>query len=529
MSKLVYVYTFFITFFSFSAFSQEEIEIKFQPKINQKYVYETQFYIDNDFDKMKSEATSELTFYPTDNGFKVHQEFKEAEFINKNKLTFSLNQEVDSAKSYRLYYLKKMLSRKDIISHLDKNGNFIKNETDFFIKSPYISERRMAIIKEYINNLNVNTVNFFNNRTFVLNEEFIIDTKKSALFNLAPKVEGKLIAIENNKAIFRLYTEFYTPIRNRQREIVDKEKNFLDVVLAVTMDDGMPLSMRMVYENNSVKQFVSQQIKGSPKPNLSKYLNNRLNADFEKSSFELNMPLTILEPNIDTLNLRVIKENFKSKTDAQIYLKSLNPFSLDAYRNCLGIDVDISSSKKPVFLSINKIIAYHNNNIVYSRNFINNKLVLFDFREPIVFPIHSQLCDFSIDYIEIEVELNSGYGSVKKRKIQKEDKEGIIAWKTNTIETKAQLYNKIFYDADGQIVPISKIELNTFSSDIKDRIPYLKENYFKRDNFLYDGVFGDVKNDSEVYYFEKPIEYITVFEAENTITVNKTIKLIPGK
>lgn len=515
-----------ILFFSISLYSQQEIYLEFNPKINEQYEYVTQFYGKEGYNEMTSKTTSHLTFFKEGSGYKVLREYTKAEFTKDNELIFFLNMQIDSTENYPLHVLKSLLTQKNNYSYFDLNGSLKKVKTNFLDKHKYLRPSRKAFLNELINNLNINISNFFTNKTFKTNETFYIDNGDSTFFNQASKLKGKLIAIIENKAIFSLNTEFYTAIRNREREITGKKINKIDVILVINKDDGMPLNMKMIFENDNVSQLITQYAKGETNIELKNYYGIN-NASIEDVNRSVDVPKYYIKPNKDSIKLEYEKNIFASKVQANVSLAEINPFRADASRRCVSMTIDIASSKKNTLIKIKNIRAFDTNNNLIISSVIDTDFTLFNYKESIRYPLGNEWCELPISYFEIDTELSANYGTPETVSITNENalNNGIITMKDNELEIEPFLSYYIFYDEEKNEVPIKRMTINSFSSNFKNEIPYLKNKLSPKDIFLFAGLLGKQNNQSLQVFFDREISAIEKYIVENEVKLSRTIKV----
>ena len=513
-----------ILIFSISLFSQEKIRLDFKPKVNTNYEYITQFLVNDNYNKLNSNASATLTFHKKKSGYKVLQEFTNVEISKKNKLFFHLKQPVDSLKNYRIYALQKFLTRKNNFLHIDNEGNSVENAKYTFLENNHsLRPRDKKLLKEYVDNLNFNTLNFFTGKTFKINELFTIDLPKNSFLNNINKLTGQLIAIIDNKAVFKLQTEFYTPIRNRNREIIDKNLNQVDIVLVINELDGMPLQMRVLFLYENSTQLITQDLKGQPHLQINNYSNimdHKINKDFF-------VPQYYKTPNKDSLKLAYSKLLFNSKKTMKSTINNVNPFKIDIGRKCVNLTIDIASSKIPIPVKVKKIKAYSASDKLLIEQNLNTDFMLINYEHPITYSLGYEFCKLPIAYFKIDAEFSGAYGNPKIISITKENalKNGIIKWNSDELEIKNAGNFYSFYDSNKRELPVLKTKLNNYSSLLKEQIPALKEKFIVKNHFLFTNLLKERTLESFQFYFNKEIKYIDKITYKEIVKISRTFKL----
>lgn len=513
-----------ISLFTIFTYSQQTIRLDFKPKLNTNYEYITQFFVNNNNHNLSSNASASLNFQKKKDGYKVLQEFTNVEFSKRNKLFFFLNQKIDSTKNYKIHILQKFLTQKNNFFHIDNKGNLVKNiHYPFLEKNNYLRPRDKELLKEYTKNLNFNILNFFSQKTFKVNEPFVIRASEAFFLNNINQLTGKLIAVIENKAIFKLQTEFYTPIRNRRREITGKELNKIDAVLVINKLDGMPLQMRMLFHNKNTTQLISQHLKGQPHIQIKNFTSI---TNSSNNHTTIKTPKYYKKPNKDSLKIAYKKFFFNSKPTIEKALKNINPFKINSRRNCVKLSIDISSHKKSILVDIKKIKAYDAFKKLLFEQDISTEFQLIDYEHPIDIPLGYELCDLPISYFEIDSELSAIYGDVKEIPITLKNslKHDILNWSSKEVEMKNMGFYS-FYNANNKEIPVSNIKLNNFSSNIKEKIPFLKTDFSAKNYFLFTNLLTRDNSKSYQLYFNDEVKYINKIKLKNKMKISRSIKL----
>lgn len=514
----------YILFFTIAVFSQKT-RINFKPNLNKKYEYFTQVYTKESYKNFNSTTSTNLTFYKNKNGYKVLQEYTNAEISERNNLIFFLNQKIDSFSNYRIYSLQKFLTRKDLFFHIDNNGNTLKNDYLNFFENSNLSRRDKKFLKEYTNNLNINTFNFFSNKVFETGKPFVINVSENNFLNKINSLNGQLISSINNKAIFKLETQFYTPIRNRKREIVDKKLNEIDIILTINKTDGMPLQMRIIFKNDDSSIMVSQYLKGEPNVDIKNF-SHILRA--KNDTQVINVPTYYKTLNKDSLNNEYKSSVFASKTSLENELKNLQPFKIETRRDCIKLSIDINKpSKKGTLIQLKKLRAYNTAKQLVFEQDLKSDFFLTNYKHELVIPIGYKLCKLPISYFEVDTKLSGSYG-LKEKEVSKKNanENGILAWNANSIEMK-NLNFFFFYNANNkQILPKEELNMNFFSSEIKKLIPFLQNKPEVKNRILFTGLIKDCKRiESYQLYFNEKVDHMKVFTYTDEIEINKTFTL----
>ncbi len=516
-----------ISLFTISVCCQQKISIDFKPKLDTNYEYITQFFINDGYNKLSSNASTTLNFHKKNNGYKVLQEFTNVEFSKKNKLFFYLNQQVDSTENYKIHILQKFLTQKNNFFYLDTKGNLVKNiKYTFLENNNYLRPRDKKLLKEYTDNLNFNVLNFFSGKTFKINDPFVINASETPFLNNTNKLTGQLIAVIENKAIFKLQTEFYTPIRNRRREITGKELNQIDAVLVINKLDGMPLQMRMLFHNKNTTQLISQHLKGQPYiqiKNFTGITNNRINHT------TIEIPKYYKTPNKDSLKTAYKKFFFNSKTTAKNALKNANPFKINIRRKCVNLSIDIASSKTPISIKVKNIKGYSISDKLLVEQNLDTDFTLIDYEHPIEFPLGYKFCELPIAYFKVDTEFSGAYGDIKTIPITQDNtsKNNIVQWNSNIKEIELKYMGGFysFYNANKKEIPVSKIKLNNFSSNIKEKIPFLKTDFLTKNYFLFTNLLNNEDSRSYQLYFNDQVKYIDKITFKEEVKISRSIKL----
>ncbi len=509
--------------FQLIIYCQETIQINFKPAIKKKYEYTTQFLNKTSRTTLQSETTVALTFSEENNGYKVFQEFKDVQVIERDKLLFSLDTKTDSLENYRLHALKKFLTKKNIFFNVNKQGVLQEqNILDFFKDSPYLRKRDKTFFEEYIRNLNFNRFNFWSKKEFTVGETFTIPIPENSPLRQAKNFKVQLIKVLGHKAIFKFDTEFYTAVRNRNREIVGKTKNNIHAVLVMNTLDGTPLQMRMLFKNDDNLQLVTQHLKGEQSIGIARFQHIRGLVDKT-----ITVPEYYKKPNSDSLKSILKKYAFATKNDLEKAVQNINPFTVDVSRYCARLGINIAASKKSILVHVKHIKAFDiSGNIVY-QNDVDSDFELIDYEHPIDYPLSYKLCDMPVAYFTVDAEFFAYHGGVDEILITKENaiEEGVFNWIPKEVEVD-QINCYTFFNEEKNEMKVDRIELNYFSSTFKEKIPLENRNKDIGElHFLFTNLIDKKKLESFQVYFNTPVTAINKLKYRNKTSVTRTFKL----
>ncbi|WP_120187598.1 hypothetical protein [Tenacibaculum lutimaris] len=495
--------------------AQRKVQIDFSPKLNKKYEYSTHTHSKVSSQKITTKIKNTILFSKEKESYKVLQEFTDVQLIEGDDLLFFLNQPADSVRDYKTYSLKKFLTEKKLSFKLDNNGNIIQNNNDtFFEETPFLKRREKKFFKEFLNNSSLNTFNYFSGKTFTVGESFTIKTINQYHFDKNQSVQAKLLAVVDNKAIFKLYSEPYTLAENE-----NKDSNEMVGIFVINTKDGMPLQMRLFLKNHSL----ILRLKGEPEVDVVQLRKSHLSSgDYEITK----VPELLKKTNRDSLITFYSKILFDSKKTAKTTLQNLQPLSLNYTKNCIQLNLNTYTNSAPVFIKIKNIRAYNSSKELILEQNVHLDFNLTNYEDSSIkeLPIGYELCKLPISFLEVDIELLAPYGDTQIISLTRKNskKYDIVQWNDKDIQTRNFGDFHMFYDEHKNIVPIKKIIVKGYSSSL----PFLKDTKEREMLLLYYNLLDNsVDNRGFHLYFDKEIKYIDKIAPKGEFKVSKTIKL----
>ncbi|WP_324026335.1 hypothetical protein QSV08_02640 [Maribacter sp. BPC-D8] len=532
MFKKLYVLVVFFMFCFNFIFSQKKIIIEFTPELNKEYKYKTKSLIKINNDAILMHNICKTSFIKEKNIYKTRSEFETFEVINRDELLFSLQKELNKESNNGELFFTDFLKNENFNTVYDEKGNIIEAWSINSINhNEYLAEDEKEIITKLFENFNQGVDPFYLNKEFIVGEEFKINNSV-IISNLNSNTIGKLAYIKDNKAIFKIKANYYTAIRDRNRNIIEKKANNFEAVLSLNITSGILHQFKFIFESGDTNIVFSSALDGDTFTEPSAYKRIRYFYKDKGSNVYLN-PELISE---DSLRIMLAKKHFKTKESAISKIKnseflSINRNDLGYHKNCFSVvsNLNLLELDSNMFVTYNKLKAYNKNNeLLLSQNLgaFQHDLINHQYDKEI--SISYDYCNLkTIDYIEIDATIKGYYGAIKEVEISDENSKeyGVNRINKNEIEISNSTNFHLFKNRhNNNLLSIKSIKTTPFSRAIKEE--YNLKDLTLNDVFLYSNVLENNKDGFSTFYFEEDVYKIVILVEDQKVEINKTFKLL---
>ena len=521
ITRLFFLLSFFF-FIPYISFSQKKIKISFNPELNKEYRYKTKSLVKIDRENMLLHNTMSTIFSKEKKNYRNKSNIEVFEVFNDSELVFSLQKKLNRDSNRRQFLLMDFLENEKFEVVYDKDGNIIETWD-----TSRITNDRLA---ELLKNFNQTIDPFYLNKEFIVGEEFKISNTKITS-DQKQSLTGKLIAIKDHKAIFKLSSTFYTAIRDRRRNITGKRKNNFEGIITVGLTSGIPHQYKFIFDNEGTSVIASSALENESFTQPEMY--NRLSFYYEERKDDTAYLNPIFKSE-DSLKTILKKELFKTKEAAISKMNTANFLFLNRsshnYKRCHVISANLSLPKgeSSFGFTLKNIKIYGENNalvLTQKTDSIRHGLRSFEDDFQYIIPI-SKYCDLKINHIEMETTLEGYYGDLKNIEITKKNEKRIGVYQLNKNEIEINNFYPfyIFKDIDGNLLPIESNKLHPFSQATRKK--YNLTDLTAKEIFLYSNILENNKDGFNTLHFKEDVFKIYKITTDQNVKINKTFKIL---